>query len=399
MSSLDGQLVKSAIDHSSDDVYHSSIEHIQMRRLGLPTSFGPTSRKPIKSKKRSNPKHINLDNDEAIENHDNGYDLDQQPMDIGETNRLDESDDYVDEVLTVKMSNDCYDYLDMNTIKISLENDTKRSLSETSSVNSNDNCKKIKRRKKKKKNPIRQTTYWRNRFFLFSRFSEGIKLDEESWYSVTPESIARHIANRVELALSKPQSPSDIGPKFIILDGFCGAGGNAIQFAQMVTTAIVYAVDIDPEKIMLAKHNATIYECADKIQFIVADFFQLIQSDRKPFGHVDICFLSPPWGGPNYVEYKSYSLHQMTPDGFEIARLVSKYVTKNISFLLPRNFDESELEPLSRIIYDENKNEMDKEIKVEIEKNLLYQRVKTMTAYFGNLVIDNEKIMNANELN
>ena len=39
----------------------------------------------------------------------------------------------------------------------------------------------------------------------------------ESWFSVTPEKIARHIAKRCRCDL--------------IVDGFCGVGGNAIQFA------------------------------------------------------------------------------------------------------------------------------------------------------------------------
>lgn len=39
----------------------------------------------------------------------------------------------------------------------------------------------------------------------------------EGWFSVTPEKIAEHIADRCR---------SDI-----IVDAFCGVGGNAIQFA------------------------------------------------------------------------------------------------------------------------------------------------------------------------
>lgn len=42
-------------------------------------------------------------------------------------------------------------------------------------------------------------------------------MDDESWYSVTPEAVAHQIANEV----------NECGAK-IIIDGFCGAGGNAI---------------------------------------------------------------------------------------------------------------------------------------------------------------------------
>ena len=38
--------------------------------------------------------------------------------------------------------------------------------------------------------------YWAQRYRLFSLYDEGVKLDHESWYSVTPEKIAQHIAER-----------------------------------------------------------------------------------------------------------------------------------------------------------------------------------------------------------
>jgi trimethylguanosine synthase len=38
--------------------------------------------------------------------------------------------------------------------------------------------------------------YWAQRYSLFSKFDQGIDIDEEGWYSVTPESIAIHIAQR-----------------------------------------------------------------------------------------------------------------------------------------------------------------------------------------------------------
>lgn len=43
----------------------------------------------------------------------------------------------------------------------------------------------------------------------------------EGWFSVTPEKIAEHIAHRVQQSFSCD----------IIVDAFCGVGGNAIQFA------------------------------------------------------------------------------------------------------------------------------------------------------------------------
>jgi RNA cap guanine-N2 methyltransferase len=44
--------------------------------------------------------------------------------------------------------------------------------------------------------------YWDQRYRLFSRFDKGVRMDAESWYSVTPESIAQHIAQHCLRALA-----------------------------------------------------------------------------------------------------------------------------------------------------------------------------------------------------
>lgn len=49
---------------------------------------------------------------------------------------------------------------------------------------------------------------------LFHKIDQGIQLDEEAWYSVTPEEVAKYIAQRLKCNL--------------IFDGCCGVGGNLI---------------------------------------------------------------------------------------------------------------------------------------------------------------------------
>ena len=102
-------------------------------------------------------------------------------------------------------------------------------------------------------------------------------MDEESWYSVTPEKIAKHIADVCRCGL--------------VVDAFCGVGGNAIQFAR--TCDRVIAIDIDSNKIKMARNNARVYGVEAKIEFIVGDFFSI-----APKLVADAIFLSPPWGGP-----------------------------------------------------------------------------------------------------
>jgi len=82
--------------------------------------------------------------------------------------------------------------------------------------------------------------YWAQRYRLFSRWDTGIRLDAESWYSVTPERIARHTARRCRSAHT-------------MVDAFCGAGGNTIQFAHVCSRVI--AVDINPARRVRLSHS------------------------------------------------------------------------------------------------------------------------------------------------
>lgn len=201
--------------------------------------------------------------------------------------------------------------------------------------------------------------YWYQRYLLFSQFDNGIKMDEEGWFSVTPESIARHHASRCGSG--------------IIIDCFTGVGGNAIQFAMKRNYVI--AIDIDPQKIDCAQHNAAIYGVSDQINFIVGDFFQI-----APHLKGDVIFLSPPWGGPDYNKVQAYDITTMLKphDGkylFEIARTIASKVV----MFLPRNADLDQLAELSLSV--------NPPWAVEVEKNFLNGRLKAITAYFDNPVL------------
>ncbi|XP_010291240.1 PREDICTED: LOW QUALITY PROTEIN: trimethylguanosine synthase, partial [Phaethon lepturus] len=200
--------------------------------------------------------------------------------------------------------------------------------------------------------------YWAQRYRLFSRFDEGIQLDREGWFSVTPEKIAEHIAVRVSHSFNCD----------IVVDAFCGVGGNAIQFA--LTSKRVIAIDIDPEKLSLARNNAEVYGVADQIEFVCGDFM-VLAADLQ----ADVVFLSPPWGGPDYATAEIFDIQTMIcPDGFEIFRL-SKMITNNIVYFLPRNADIDQVASLAG-----------PGGKVEIEQNFLNNKLKTITAYFGDLI-------------
>ena len=196
--------------------------------------------------------------------------------------------------------------------------------------------------------------YFVQRYMLFSRYDAGVALDEEGWYSVTPEVVAQHMAERCRCDL--------------ILDAFCGVGGNAIQFA--FTCERVVAVDLDAARLRLARHNSRVYEVDDRIEWLQGDFFALAP------GHMqcDVVFLSPPWGGPEYAKEASFDLVTMMGglDGAAILRHALR-LAPSVAYFLPRNADVAQVEALA----------LEHGVPLEIERVSLNGHEKGLMAYFG----------------
>ncbi|KAG5337451.1 TGS1 synthase, partial [Acromyrmex charruanus] len=276
----------------------------------------------------------------------------------------------------VKYTNKTNKYLSCDPASISAEIDvqsndkgsyTKVQSAPTSSSDDEDSIKMMQRKKRRKQfkrlnkiipkeiaNDYRLRKYYFKRFGLFSRYEDGIKLDRESWFSVTPEEIAKDIAERCRCDT--------------IIDAFCGAGSNAIQFA--FTCERVIAIDIDPDKIKIARHNAGIYGVDDRIEFITGDFLQL-----APQLVADVVFLSPPWGGPDYIKRKVFDLESiMPPIGGRSIFEAARRITQHVAYYLPRNSD-----PLQIIMLTEKYD------KVEIQQNMFNGKFTACTAYYGEL--------------
>lgn len=197
--------------------------------------------------------------------------------------------------------------------------------------------------------------YWSQRYRLFSRFDEGIQIDAEGWFSVTPEVISEHLAHRLACDIA--------------LDPFVGCGGNVVQLA--LTCHYVIAIDIDPEKIKYARANACIYGVEDRIEFILGDAMTLLPKLHST-KLVDAVFLSPPWGGPTYLKSKTFSLADMPVDGIQLFHHATS-VSPNVAYFLPRNVSTSELRALTTRPF-------------EYENQMLNGKKKTVTIYYGNLV-------------
>lgn len=145
-----------------------------------------------------------------------------------------------------------------------------------------------------------------------------------------------------------------------------------IESSNLKVFFTVIAIDIDPKKIEMARHNATIYGVQDKIEFIVGSYFDLVDGLKA-----DVVFLSPPWGGPEYMRNEIYDLEEsLQPVAASKLMEETRKITKSIAVYLPRNSNSKQLAFLAG-----------PSNAVEIEQNFLDRKLIALTAYYGDLVI------------
>ena len=194
----------------------------------------------------------------------------------------------------------------------------------------------------------------------------------------------------------------------------------------------VIALDTSPTRLALARHNAQIYGVADRIEFILSDYLSFtksylsLPSSSKPQSEnshqarkIDVVFLSPPWGGPSYLAgfdddisglthsssqmapsppsssgHPTYSLSSILPiHGAQLFGLTRR-ITRNIAFYLPRN---TRLDEVSALLSEENTQEEHQNgeatataEQIEVEEEWMGTKLKALTCYFGGLVTGQE---------
>ena len=210
---------------------------------------------------------------------------------------------------------------------------------------------------------ISVSNYFAQRYYYFSLFDKGIKMDEESWYSVTPEEIAIYIS----------KIPKNTN-KSTITDAFCGCGGNTIQFSK--NFAHVNAVDISKEKIDLCQNNTKVYSCDENISFYNSDYFDFKEKS-------DYIFLSPPWGGANYKNDNEFTLKKWIYPDIETIISHSLQLSQNLMFYLPRNTD---IEELVGLLYKCGKEEIknnDNTIYLDVQYLHSANKIKAILILYG----------------
>lgn len=161
----------------------------------------------------------------------------------------------------------------------------------------------------------------------------------------------------------------------------------------------VIAIDTSPVRLACARANARIYGVEDHITFIQADYLEWAKarSSDASAEPIDVVFLSPPWGGIDYREeasdpdvsislpavpvrysgketYATYPLSRIEPvHGKEIFE-ISRQLTKNVAYFLPRYLDIAEAAAL-----------VGPGEAVEIEEEWMGSKLKALTVYYGEL--------------
>jgi trimethylguanosine synthase len=249
--------------------------------------------------------------------------------------------------------------------------------------------------------------YWAQRKRLFVKYDQGIQLDPEGWYSVTPEAIANHIARRMVAGAGNNG--------MVIMDACAGVGGNAIAFARRPEVSLVVCVDNDDARLRIAANNCSVYGIPrDKVVFVHADVCRVLASYKngkriadaessknvaaeidteKEYAYsgldllpetLDAVFLSPPWGGSDYesVGRRNYDLSCITlgetVDGEELLRLAAVAVPEermNVAYFLPRN--------TNGVRYSYSALKAGFAGCLDLEQNVLNGKLKTITAYLG----------------
>ncbi|KAL2055798.1 hypothetical protein ABVK25_004042 [Lepraria finkii] len=182
--------------------------------------------------------------------------------------------------------------------------------------------------------------YYYQRCSIFSQYDEGIWMTEDAWFEVTPEPVAKKVAEHV--AEAAPKS------KAILIDCFAGVGGNVIAFARSGRWRRVYAIEKEPRALACAKHNAEIYGVQDQISWYEGDCFQILLNELADLGEHSVVFASPPWGGPGYRSDTVFDLTRMQP--YTLLDLLNplQKLANDVVLYLPRTSDMRQLAAQSK---------------------------------------------------
>ncbi|VDP85751.1 unnamed protein product [Echinostoma caproni] len=219
----------------------------------------------------------------------------------------------------------------------------------------------------------------------------------DGFFSATPEAIAYHQALRVKQALVNQGIPVE---SLTVVDACSGTGANSIQFASVGFRVI--AIEVDPTRVAMAMHNAEVYGVRSQIEFVCADFFDWARAElgrcQSRNSHTSppyaALFMSPPWGGPAYLDEDVFDLDwiQFGPHNAAVGctfwfsvQLASQLTGGNVLLFLPRNSNMAQLPLLSQCINSTTFWSTPSKLSLEVEVNVLNAKFKAISIYSNSL--------------
>jgi trimethylguanosine synthase len=165
--------------------------------------------------------------------------------------------------------------------------------------------------------------YWDMRYKLFSKFDEAM-VDATGLYTMLPEAYALDMARRVSGSRS--------------LNVCSGIGAMSVALAR--SGQQVTAIEIDADRVAMARHNAGIYGVAERIDFRNADITATATLQSLP-EDIDTLSLDPPWGdGPgDYQRRQLTYLEDLQLAGMDLRLLTENIACREVMMRLPPNFD------------------------------------------------------------
>ncbi|MCK5660830.1 MAG: methyltransferase domain-containing protein, partial [Methanosarcinales archaeon] len=182
------------------------------------------------------------------------------------------------------------------------------------------------------------------------KFSKPLETDAHGLRFATPEIVAQYRARRLKTD--------------VLADISCGIGGQTIFFAKECKK--VYAIDIDPEKIEMAKKNCALYG-VDNVEFITGD--ALSEDVIKQVSDADIIFSDP--ARPPFEDMRSLS--NLTPSIDDVMQAYT--MIKNFAFEVPPQLTPQRIEDIGQYC--------------EKEYLSLNGKLNRLTLYFGDLAKGN----------
>jgi trimethylguanosine synthase len=156
---------------------------------------------------------------------------------------------------------------------------------------------------------------------LLSPKERMMKFDSYSLSAITPRVFSQPIIQRIQ------------GER--IVDACCSVGGMAIALAEAGKQVI--AIELNPQRLRLARENAELFGVSARIEFIQGDVLKVLPSLTA-----DTIFFDGQWMGDYKNELKNFSLADFAPHGVDFLKTAFQ-VTEAVVLRVPAQFDFSEL--------------------------------------------------------